>query len=67
MAEGYKPLTVENLTNSLAQIELWIKAIRVALSKLPADTTLSLSTKEASIWKGDYAPLRTTRECPPPE
>ena len=62
-----KPLTVENLTNSLAQIELWVKAIRVALSSLDPSQTISLSKKEATLWEGPHAPLRTTRECPPPE
>jgi hypothetical protein len=63
-----KALTVENLINSLAQIELWIKAVRAALHTLPPDTTLNLTSAQIKAWTSTpMSPLRTGRECPPPE
>jgi hypothetical protein len=65
MAEQVKSVTVEHLTNSLAQIELWITAVRQALSAL--DPKLEIALREGEYWEGEHAPIRTTRNCPPPE
>ena len=62
-----KPVTVEHLTNSLAQIELWVHACRLALAKLDKSMEIRLSPKELEVWKGPNSPLKTTRECPPPD
>lgn len=60
-------VTVRHLVNSLAQIELWAKAVRKALASLDPNTVLHLTPDEEKQWEGAYAPLKTTRECPPPE
>jgi hypothetical protein len=61
-------VTVENLTNSLAQIEIWVKAVRAALSSLDPKLEIRLSSPELRVWTEDeMSPIRTGRECPPPE
>jgi hypothetical protein len=68
MSPSYdEPLTVEHLINSLGQIEIWTKAVRRALSSLDPKTELRLSDPVAKLWRGDESPLRTRRECPPPD
>ena len=67
MAESTK-LTVEHLTNSLAQIELWVKAVRTALATIHPKTEISVSDKELRVWtETAYSPIKTSRECPPPD
>jgi hypothetical protein len=67
MANPDEPLRVEHLINSLGQIELWVRAVRSALSSLPKEMEVTLSTDAAKLWRGAEAPLRTRRECPPPD
>jgi hypothetical protein len=68
MSPNYdEPLTVEHLINSLGQIEIWTKAVRRALSSLDPKTELRLSGSVAELWRGAESPLRTRRECPPPD
>lgn len=62
-----RALTVRHLTNSLSQICLWIDGIVVALKTLPPETELHLPAKAVKLWTGNQTPLRTTKECPPPE
>lgn len=60
-------VTVEHLTNSLGQIEVWVKAVRKALSSLDPKTEITLeSDKEAKKWAGE-SPLLTGKSCPPPD
>jgi len=68
MSPNYdEPLTVAHLINSLGQIEIWTKAVRRALSSLDPKTELRLSDPVAELWRGAESPLRTRRECPPPD
>ena len=61
-------VTVENLTNSLAQIELWVNAVRLALSGLNPEMELPMRRDQAKRWFGtSVAPLRVGKDCPPPE
>ena len=63
-----KVITVENLTNSLGQIEIWVKAVRKALSTLEPKQEIRLSETQLRLWTDTASsPLRTTRECPPPD
>lgn len=60
-------VTVEHLTNSLGQIEVWVKAVRKALSSLDPKTEITLeSGKEAEKWARESAIL-TGKSCPPPD
>jgi hypothetical protein len=59
-------VTVEHLTNSLGQIEYWIKAVRTALASLDPNMELSLANKDAKQWVGE-SPILTGKHCPPPE
>jgi hypothetical protein len=69
MESSTKPtVTVENLTNSLAQIEIWIKAVRAALSTMNPKQEINLRNKELQAWtEGKFSPIKTGRECAPPE
>ncbi len=68
MSPNYdEPLTVAHLINSLGQIEIWTKAVRRALSSLDPKMELRLSDTVAELWRGAESPLRTRRECPPPD
>ena len=68
MSPNYdEPLTVANLINSLGQIEIWTRAVRKALSSLDPKMELRLSDNAAELWRGAESPLRTRRECPPPD
>jgi hypothetical protein len=60
-------VTVEHLTNSLAQIELWVNAVRMALSGLDPKTVLPLAGREGRRWAGKISPIRIDKDCPPPE
>jgi hypothetical protein len=61
-------ITVENLLNSLGQIEIWIKAVRTALATLDKKQELRLPATMLAEWtKTAVSPLRTSRECPPPD
>ena len=61
-------VTVENLTNSLAQIELWVNAVRLALSGLNPEMELPIRRDQAQRWAGtSVAPLRVGKDCPPPD
>jgi hypothetical protein len=63
-----KKVTVENLTNSLAQIEQWVKAVRAALETMNPRTEIQLSDKLIRDWtETPMSPIKTARECPPPE
>ena len=59
-------VTIEHLTNSLYQIELWIKAVRQALSSLDPKMAVPVSGREAEQWKVE-SPILTGKSCPPPE
>ena len=61
-------VTVENLTNSLAQIEIWVRAVRKALAGMDPKQQVSLSAKDIKEWtETPSSPIRTSRECPPPD
>ena len=60
-------ITIRHLTNSLAQIELWVNAVRVALSGLNPNVVLPLGAREGSRWSGRLSPIRIDKDCPPPE
>lgn len=63
-----KVITVANLTNSLGQIEIWVKAVRKALSTLPPTQEIRMEEPQLKLWTDTASsPLRTTRECPPPD
>jgi hypothetical protein len=63
-----KVITVANLTNSLGQIEIWVKAVRKALSTLPPTQEIRMEEAQLKLWTDTAAsPLRTSRECPPPD
>lgn len=60
-------VTVEHLTNSLGQIEVWVKAVRKVLSNLDPKTEITLeSGKEAEKWERE-SPILTGKSCPPPD
>ena len=59
-------VTVEHLTNSLAQIEYWIKAVRTALSKIDKNTEITLTSKDGEKWERE-SPILTGKSCPPPD
>jgi hypothetical protein len=60
-------VTVEHLTNSLGQIEIWIKAVRRVLSKLDPKMQITVSgEKEADQWSRE-SPIFTGKSCPPPD
>ena len=56
---------VVHVLNSLGQIELWIAAIRTALSGLPADQLLPMSMKARAQFVNNSA-NRILECCPPP-
>ena len=61
-------VTVENLTNSLGEIQIWVRAVRKALAGLDPKQQVQLAPKDLKEWTATpSSPLRTTRECPPPE
>lgn len=57
-------IRVEHVLNSLAQIELWIGAVRSALSGLPPDLQLRMTAKTKQ-WVENGA-IRVEECCPPP-
>jgi hypothetical protein len=59
-------VTIEHLTNSLAQIEYWIKAVRLALGRLDPKAEIVLAAPESEKWAGEAAIL-TGKNCPPPD
>jgi hypothetical protein len=59
-------VTVEHLTNSLGQIEYWIKAVRLALASLDPKMELALKDMEEAKWKAE-SPIFTGKNCPPPD
>lgn len=63
-----RKVTVENLTNSLAQIEIWVKAVRTALASLDPKLEIDLKSADLMGWtETRYSPIKTSRECPPPD
>jgi hypothetical protein len=67
MARSAEKVRVKHVLNSLAQIEIWIKAIRSALSGLDEETVLPISEKAAEKWEGAESPIFLSKSCPPPE
>jgi hypothetical protein len=68
MPRSKPPVTVEHITNSLAQIENWIKAIRGALAGMEPETKLEMPKKTRRSWaKGSGGPILIAKNCPPPD
>jgi hypothetical protein len=55
-------LRVEHVTNSLAQIEAWVGAVRAALNGLEPDMPLPGSGMRPLF----VAPIFVKKDCPPP-
>ena len=55
------PLTVEHVTNSLQQIELWVGAVRAALAGLEPGMPLPGSERPPLF----VSPNRVKKDCPP--
>jgi hypothetical protein len=62
VASRTQGVTVAHVTNSLAQIELWIGAVRAALTGLEPDMPLPGSGMQPLF----ASPNRVKKDCPPP-
>lgn len=60
-------IKVKHLTNSLAQVEAWVNAVRIALNGLDPNMEIQLDPRDCVKWQPVAGPIITHMSCPPPD